>query len=849
MSRLKKDGTPDMRFKENRRMYLAPGRNVDGSPDMRCRMNKFASTSPSPSLWMSSTPTQTPPTRSTSSYSSDITQKVNRELLPSYPVTGGPLKKDGTPDMRFKENRQAYLAPGRNVDGSLDTRLKVNRELLPSHPVTGGPTNIDGAPDMRFKQNEEAIRVSHPKTTPEYRPTQKPSSSDMRLKENRAMLPKDPFTGVRLNVDGSRDMRCSENRKLLEKLNVDGTLDRRYNENKEPRKVSQPKKTPDYRKMTQKPSSADMRLKENRDRLPKDPFTGGRLNVDGSRDMRCSENRKLPQKQNVDGTPDMRYKENKTRLSADLNSSWEYEDPCRDQPSRWLDDQYNSLFNSTIQEYSYLDQQLTQNDSREESVKVTKSEASAVSRNDEYYEKDDLMDPSEALEKTQLIKKDGKSEYINVWYRRLCKKEEVLQNGRANCLKYDKNRNADVEEATYEPVSYGWQVNQIQVGDQVLLMSSRDGDTVTFPELKRTLNKGEEIIHGPEEVSGREKENGEYAIGCVTLNHGKGVDYTWFLNDEQFTSGKDLSVIHVEEEGCYHCVVKYKGRREKSSRVEIISIINVSADIKINKEDLTFDEEIGAASFGTVWKGKWKGTLVSIKEVPLKLSEVPQEIEIVRKLRHANIVALLGAFVTKVKFYIVNQFIYGDNLNELLHHADEIPKLELEANGYVAYQVALGLQYLHTNKIVHQDLKPANILVEAKSRKTYICDFGLVEQKDRLAKTSSTRDCNFKGTLAYCAKESIESSSMKSTPCVDVYSYGCVLYEIYTRKMVWEGLGLTETIVKILGCRYPSLNDIKDVTVKEVLSLIFVKAGQRPTVDDILPDIKCLVHNRYTEYI
>ncbi|XP_070568035.1 uncharacterized protein [Ptychodera flava] len=1067
MARLKKDGTPDMRFSENRQAYLPPGRTVSGGFDMRYSSNKssFASPSPSPPPRIVTTPTYIPPT--ISSYSSDMRRKVNRELPPRHPVTGGPTKKDGTLD-------------------------------------------------MRYKQNKVAMRVNKPKTTPDYRQTtQKPSSSDMRLKENRDRLPKDPFTGVRLNVDGSRDMRCSENRKLLEKLNVDGTLDRRYKENKEPRRVSQPKTTPDYRKITQKPSSSDMRLKENRDRLPKDPFTGVRLNVDGSRDMRCSENRKLLKKQNVDGTPDRRYNENKTRQSTHSRPPWEYGDsgqdllapqpyevypwrdslptwtqsvpppdqfhaapeytgPTRDQTRQWdrfydmFDTQPTSHWDDRSLDYSYGDR-------RPETAEATKSQFSSETLPGPYNYEADLVEPSEAQEKTQSIKKDGKAEYIHVWYTRQNRKEKILLKGRANCLKYDKEHlNADVEEATYEPLNYGWKVNQIQVGEQLLLiyfeeddnvafheqksvlnnggeivfgpdevcgrdedtgeyiigcvtvhhrkgvdyawfwndeeflhdkdlsvirvvedgryhcvvkyrgrrekslsiditsingdrhssyedreptvedrkleitkfhpshetlprdydhdygedwvessedeektqLIKKDGkteyidvwytrqngkekillkgrdnclkydkehlnayveeatyealnygwqvnqiqvgeqvlmysedDTVTFPELKRTLNKGEEIIHGPDEVSGRDKENGEFAIGCVTLNHGKGVDYTWFLNDEEFTSGKDLSVIHVEEEGCYHCVVKYKGRREKSSSVEVVSIIKVSADIKMNKEDMTFDEEIGAGSFGTVWKGKWKGTLVSIKEVPLKLSEVPQEVEIARKLRHPNIVALLGVFITKVRFYMVNQYIYGDNLNELLHHADEKPKLKLKANGYVAYQVALGLQYLHTNKIVHQDLKPANILVEAKSRKTYICDFGLAKQRETLASASSTRDSNFKGTLAYCAKESLEGSSMKSKPCVDVYSYGCVLYEIYTRKMVWEGQGLTEVMTKILTGRYPSLNDIHDDTVKDVLSMIFVKAEQRPTMDDILPDIKCLVHNRYAEYI
>ncbi|XP_077989748.1 serine/threonine-protein kinase nekl-2-like [Glandiceps talaboti] len=177
--------------------------------------------------------------------------------------------------------------------------------------------------------------------------------------------------------------------------------------------------------------------------------------------------------------------------------------------------------------------------------------------------------------------------------------------------------------------------------------------------------------------------------------------------------------------------------------------------------------------------------------------------------------------------------------------------LNNNANGYVAYQVGLGLQYLHSKKIIHRDLKPSNILVETKTRRTFICDFGLAEQRDTLASTSTSSSSTdgLKGTLTYSAKESLQGSRMKLKSCVDVYSYGCILYEIYSRKMMWFGLGIQEIMVNILAGKYPSLDDISDDQVVDVINLIFVDANSRPGIDELVPDIKCLVHSRYAECI
>nr|XP_006814343.1 PREDICTED: uncharacterized protein LOC102810158 [Saccoglossus kowalevskii] len=202
MSRLKKDGTPDMRYSCNRSAYLPPGRNVGGGYDMR--------------------------------------SSVNRQLFNEpRQMTGGPTRMDGKPDMRYKVNKEAaktkvvYSPPVASMkvtvphvgpirrDGHPDMRYSENRAHLPSNPLTKGPTNVDGTLDMRYTVTKKAVdaKVILPpqaeKVTPTG-PTSKKGQPDMRYHENRAHLPSGPLTKGPTNVDGTLDMRYTVNKKAVD---------------------------------------------------------------------------------------------------------------------------------------------------------------------------------------------------------------------------------------------------------------------------------------------------------------------------------------------------------------------------------------------------------------------------------------------------------------------------------------------------------------------------------------------------------------------------------------------------------------------------------------------------------
>ena len=102
-----------------------------------------------------------------------------------------------------------------------------------------------------------------------------------------------------------------------------------------------------------------------------------------------------------------------------------------------------------------------------------------------------------------------------------------------------------------------------------------------------------------------------------------------------------------------------------------------------------------------------------------ELSNLRQEIEILKKLRHKNIILLLEWFETKKEICLVTEYAQG----ELFEILDEDKKMSEKQVRRIAIQIAQSLFYLHKNRIIHRDMKPQNILVGSDGV-IKVCDFG-----------------------------------------------------------------------------------------------------------------------------
>ncbi len=110
---------------------------------------------------------------------------------------------------------------------------------------------------------------------------------------------------------------------------------------------------------------------------------------------------------------------------------------------------------------------------------------------------------------------------------------------------------------------------------------------------------------------------------------------------------------------------------------------------------------------------------------------------------------------------------------------------------YILYQVAKSLKYLHTGSIIHRDLKPSNILINSNCT-IKLCDFGLV--RSLLAETEGSPILTEGvATRWYRAPEVLLGSKCYSTPA-DIWSFGCILYEIVAQKPLFAGNSTIEQI-------------------------------------------------------
>ncbi|XP_078447323.1 receptor-like kinase TMK4 [Wolffia australiana] len=202
---------------------------------------------------------------------------------------------------------------------------------------------------------------------------------------------------------------------------------------------------------------------------------------------------------------------------------------------------------------------------------------------------------------------------------------------------------------------------------------------------------------------------------------------------------------------------------------------------------------LGRGGFGVVYKGvQPDGTLIAVKRMECMdiskkgMGEFKAEIDVLRKVRHRNLVALLGYCENDNEKLLVYEYMPQGTLSQHLFGQLNCPPLTWKQRLVIALDVARGLEYLHNlaqASFIHRDLKPSNILLDNDLR-AKVSDFGLVKLAPDGKHSVQTR---LAGTFGYLAPE--YATTGRVTTKVDVYAFGVVLMELITgRKALDETL-------------------------------------------------------------
>ncbi|ESQ39212.1 hypothetical protein EUTSA_v10001310mg [Eutrema salsugineum] len=190
--------------------------------------------------------------------------------------------------------------------------------------------------------------------------------------------------------------------------------------------------------------------------------------------------------------------------------------------------------------------------------------------------------------------------------------------------------------------------------------------------------------------------------------------------------------------------------------------------------------KIGEGGYGSIYIGILRHTQVAIKILNPNNSQGPveyqQEVDVLSKMRHPNIITLIGACPEGCS--LVYEYLPGGSLEDSLNCKDNSPPLSWQNRVRIATEICAALVFLHSNKahsLVHGDLKPANVLLDA-NLVSKLSDFGTCSLLHSDGSKSVPTDVT--GTIAYLDPEA--SSSGELTPKSDVYSFGIILLRLLT---------------------------------------------------------------------
>jgi eukaryotic-like serine/threonine-protein kinase len=193
------------------------------------------------------------------------------------------------------------------------------------------------------------------------------------------------------------------------------------------------------------------------------------------------------------------------------------------------------------------------------------------------------------------------------------------------------------------------------------------------------------------------------------------------------------------------------------------------------------DEVIGRGGMSTVYRGTdlalERPVAVKValdplaEENPTYVARFKREARAAAAINDAGVVTVYDAGADGPTRYIVMEFVAGKSLSDLLR---EHRPLEPRRAAYIADQVATTLAAAHAVGIVHRDIKPGNIMVEANDR-VKVLDFGIARTADAV---TLTKTASVLGTAPYMAPEQAMGNPADARS--DIYSLGCVLYEMLT---------------------------------------------------------------------
>src|SRR5213080_4201369 len=239
-------------------------------------------------------------------------------------------------------------------------------------------------------------------------------------------------------------------------------------------------------------------------------------------------------------------------------------------------------------------------------------------------------------------------------------------------------------------------------------------------------------------------------------------------------------------------------------------------------------DEVGRGGQGVVFRARQKSLnrIVALKVISLgqwaskaHLKRFRLEAEAAARLEHPGIVPIHEVGERDGSCYFSMKFVEGGQLDEVVRRAPMAIRCAVE----LIAKVARTVHYAHQHGILHRDIKPGNILLDAKGE-PHLTDFGLA----RLVETESTmtRTLDVLGTPSYMAPEQATGNNAAVSSVTDIYGLGAVLYQLLTGQPPFAG-GATYETIKLLLDTEPKQPRLLNPKIDRDLSTICLKCLEK----------------------
>ncbi|OHT13795.1 hypothetical protein TRFO_16022 [Tritrichomonas foetus] len=256
---------------------------------------------------------------------------------------------------------------------------------------------------------------------------------------------------------------------------------------------------------------------------------------------------------------------------------------------------------------------------------------------------------------------------------------------------------------------------------------------------------------------------------------------------------------------------------------------------KMSMNDFSINKVIGEGAYGRaiLCTSKNDHNLVVIKEIALanlskqEQKEAWKETKVLSLLHHPNIISYKGSFMEKNKLHIIMDYADGGDLFEQIQNAKNVQFKEDKILEWFV-QICLALKHIHDRKILHRDIKCQNIFL-MKNGMIKMGDFGIAKVLDHTAQLSKTAI----GTPYYLSPEICQGKAynMKS----DVWSLGCVLYELCTLQHAFDAKNMNGLIMKILRSKQNPIPYSYSQNLRTLVDNLLQKVpSKRPSINQIL---------------